>query len=192
MDFLMMGADSVAGVSLTGEEMLEWTDMPDPRTGSAVLTRAVLDALPTGGRVLLAGPHGDDLIARLAAAGATVEQLVRSMADAQTSRIDHADVPVKVHCGSLATFDEGGYDAVVALGGVAVLVSPEQQLSWTEALSRLRRAIRPGGVLALALPNAFGLDRIADPRAAVLDADADWPSGGPTSHTVTGLAAARR
>lgn len=193
MDFLMMGADSVAGVSLTGEEMLEWTDMSsDPRTGSAVLTRAVLDALPTGGRVLLAGPHGDELIARLAAAGATVEQLVRSLADAQTSRLDHADVPVKVHCGSLTTFDGGDYDAVIALGGVAVLISPEQQLSWTEALSRLRRATRPGGMIAVALPNSFGLDRVADPRHGVRDTDADWPSGGPTSQTVTGLDAARR
>ena len=188
MDFLMLGADSVAGVDLTGEEMLEWTDMP-PREArkSSVLAYAVGKLLPPGGRLLLAGAHDAELIRGLADAGASIDLLLRSLADAQAARIEHADIPVKVHCGSLNTFPGSGYDAVVALGGVAVLATPEQALSWPDAVAALRDAVRPGGTMVIAVPNAFGLDRVVDPRHGVRDTNDAWPTGA-RARTVDGLA----
>jgi SAM-dependent methyltransferase len=188
MDFLMLGADSVAGVDLTGEEMLEWTDMPSREARkSSVLAYAVGKLLAPGGRLLLAGAHDAEFIRGLADAGASIDLLLRGLADAQAARIEHADIPVKVHCGSLNTFSETGYDAVVALGGVAVLATPEQALSWPDAIAALRRAVRPGGTMVVAVPNTFGLDRVVDPRHGVRDTNDDWPSGAP-ERTADGLA----
>ncbi|MEV6967378.1 hypothetical protein AB0M47_19965 [Hamadaea sp. NPDC051192] len=174
-------------VNLAGEEMLDWTEPPADRPGStAVLSQAIRDLITPGGRVLFAGNDDEELIRSLVATGTHVDLLLRGHTDAETAQTAYAGLPVTVHNGSLNMFGETGYDAVLALGGIARLNTPEHVLSWPDAVAALRRTLRPGGTLAVVVANPFGVDRIADPRSGVRASNDDWPTG-TASRPVTGL-----
>src|ERR1700761_7652562 len=91
-----LAAPPVSNLRRIGGEMFAWSDR-DPRRGPAVPGGAVLRYLLAGlagpGRtVLVAGPHDDDLVSGLAAAGATVSWLVRSLSDAELAARTHPEV----------------------------------------------------------------------------------------------------
>jgi hypothetical protein len=172
----------VDGIDLAGEEMLDWAESAG---SSGVLTLAIRDLITPGSRVLLIG-SADDLVRSLVTDGASVDLLLRGTSDALQASAAYAGLPVSVHSGSLHMFGETGYDVVLALGGIARLSTPERVLSWPEAAAALRRAVRPGGTVAVVVANPFSVDRIVDPRHGVRTSDDDWPAGTAT-RTVTGL-----
>lgn len=162
-------------LTLIGGEMPDWSDRgadQRPPVGGAVLAEILRRIGPGSGRVLVAGPHDDTLIDALGPE-ADVVCLVRSEPDA--ARL--ARLGVTVRCGTLAKLTEvERYDVVVALDGVDRLCSVEgAQLDWAEAVQALKRVLRPGGSLLLAVENELGVHRLVD-RAAPTSAHglADW------------------
>ncbi|BFU47275.1 hypothetical protein [Krasilnikovia sp. MM14-A1004] len=162
-------------VRLIGGEMPAWSDRRPgerPPAGGPVLAHllgrlAVL--LPAGGRALIAGPHDDAIVAELTA-HAEVTCLLRAKPDADRL----AGRGVTVLCGTLAKLtDADRYDVVVALDGLDRLCSVEgPQYDWAEALQVLRRTLRPGGTLLLAVENELGVHRLVD-RSATTSAHTD-------------------
>ncbi|MEV4703759.1 hypothetical protein [Actinoplanes sp. NPDC049316] len=156
-----------------GGEMAGWSDTT-PAGGPSYghLLDTLHPLLPEGARVLVAGPHDPSLLTVLPP-DAEVTCLVRaeSDADALNRRV------ATVLCGSLSKLTETDhYDVVIALDGVDRLCSVEgPQYDWAEALQALRRVLRPGGALLLAVENELGVHRLVD-RTAVTFAhtDADW------------------
>ncbi|GAB1689100.1 hypothetical protein [Krasilnikovia sp. M28-CT-15] len=162
-------------VRLIGGEMPAWSDRRPgerPPAGGPVLAH-LLDRLaallPTGGRALIAGPHDDTIVAGLAAY-TDVTCLLRGRPDADRL----AGRGVTVLCGTLAKLtDTDRYDVVVALDGLDRLCSVEgPQYDWAEALQVLRRTLRSGGTLLLAVENELGVHRLVD-RSAVTAARTD-------------------
>jgi hypothetical protein len=148
-------------IRMIGGEMPEYTEEHPPAGG--LLHRYLLGRLPTGIRVLIAGPHDTGLISALAERR-DVTCLVRSQPDA-------AAIPdVTVLCGTLSKLtDADRYDVVIALDGVGRLCSPEDTpLDWTESVRVLARALRPGGTLLLTVENELGVHRLVDPGAPTL------------------------
>ncbi|MFI5494477.1 hypothetical protein [Actinoplanes sp. NPDC051859] len=154
-----------------GGEMAGWSD-PAPAGGATYrcLVRALHPLLTAGSRVLVAGPHQPELIAALPAA-ADVTCLIRGDRDAKALPPDRSNVL----CGSVAELTDS-FDVIIALDGVARLCTVEgPQYRWTESLQVLRRLIRPGGVLLLAVENELGVHRLVDRRPATsAPQDADW------------------
>ncbi|BCJ44013.1 hypothetical protein GCM10010168_68160 [Actinoplanes ianthinogenes] len=151
-------------IQLIGGEMPDYAEQLPPAGGP--LLRHLVEHLPTGARVLLAGPHDPGLVAALAP-GRELTCLVRSHPDALAQ--DARDVPgVRILCGTLPKLTETDrYDAVLALDGVARLCSPEgPQLDWLDAVRALKRVLRPGGALLLTVENELGVHRLVDPGAA--------------------------
>jgi SAM-dependent methyltransferase len=148
-------------IRMIGGEMAAWTE-DRPPAGGALLAHLV-DRLPPGTNVLVAGPHDAALIDALARR-ATVTCLVRS----QPAAIELQQHGVQVLCGTLAKLsDTDRFELVVALDGLDRLCSVEgPQLDWAEALQALKRALRPGGTLLLAVENELGVHRLVDPEAA--------------------------
>jgi hypothetical protein len=149
-------------LKMIGGEMPEWSDRradERPPAGGAVLAEILRRLAPAGGRILVAGPHDDALIDALGSRTEVV-CLVRSEPDG--ARL--AQRGVTVLCGTLAKVtDTDRYDLVVALDGLDRLCSVEgPQLDWAEALQVLRRALRPGGSLLLAVENDLGVHRLVD------------------------------
>jgi hypothetical protein len=157
-------------VRLIGGEMTDWTD-PSPVSGPMLgrLLDLLRPLVPADGRVLVAGPHALSLVDTLAVF-ASVTCLVRSRSDAllRTGRGE-------VLCGTLAKLtDTDRYDVVVALDGVDRLCSAEgPQHDWAESVQVLRRALRPGGALLLAVENELGVHRLVD-RGTVTSRDRAW------------------
>ncbi len=153
-------------ITMIGGEMPEYAEQHPPADGP--LYRHLLDRLPTGIRVLVAGPHHTGLI-RALADRREVTCLLRSRPDAE------ALPDVDVLCGTLSKLTETDrYDVVVALDGVGRLVSPEDTpLDWAESVRVLKRALRPGGTLLLAVENKLGVHRLVDPGTATADPAAD-------------------
>ncbi|GAA4596579.1 SAM-dependent methyltransferase [Actinoplanes octamycinicus] len=148
-------------IQLIGGEMPEYAEQLPPAGGP--LLRHLAGRLPTGARVLLAGPHDPDLIAELAP-GRAVTCLLRSRPDALAQ--DRRGVPgVRVLCGTLPKLTEiDRYDAVLALDGADRLCSPEgSQLDWLDTVRVLKRVLRPGGTLLLTVANELGVHRLVDP-----------------------------
>ena len=142
-----------------------------PAVGGALFGYLV-DQLPDGASVLVAGPHDDALIDTLAARTA-VTCLVRS----QPQAVELEARGLDVLCGTLAKVtDADHYDVVVALDGLDRLCSVEgPQYDWMESLQALKRTLRPGGTLLLAVENELGVHRLVDPVSATsADADSDW------------------
>ncbi|WIM96895.1 hypothetical protein ACTOB_000371 [Actinoplanes oblitus] len=164
-------------IQLIGGEMPEYAEQLPPAGGP--LLRYLAGLLPTGGRVLLAGPHEPELVAALAP-GREVTCLLRSHPDAVAQ--DLRDVPgVRILCGTLPKLtDIDRYDAVLALDGADRLCSPDgPQLDWLDAIRALKRALRPGGTLLLTVANELGVHRLTEPgiRAAARTGDAWRPLG---------------
>jgi hypothetical protein len=157
-------------IRLIGGEMPSWTE-DRPPVGGALLGY-VVDQLPARTRVLVAGPHEDALIDALAQR-ATVTCLVRSQPDAI-----HLDGRgLQVLCGTLSKLTVADrFDVVVALDGLDRLCSVEgPQLDWAESLQELKRVLRPGGTLLLAVDNELGVHRLVDPgTATAAQTDGAW------------------
>ena len=155
-------------IELIGGEMPAWTE-DRPPVGGALLTE-LAGRLPAGSDVLLAGPHAPELIDAVAARAASVTCLVRSQPEA--IELDRRGPTVL--CGSLAKVTAADrYDVVVALDGLDRLCSVEgPQYDWMEGLQALKRVLRPGGTLLLALENELGVHRLVDP-ATVTSAQSD-------------------
>ncbi|GIE98366.1 hypothetical protein [Paractinoplanes rishiriensis] len=148
-------------IRLIGGEMPAWTETRPPAGGA--LGAYLADQLPAGLNVLVAGPHEDALIDALAGRTA-VTCLVRSQPEAIALHARGRDVL----CGSIAKLtDADRWDVVVALDGLDRLCSVEgPQFDWAESLLALKRALRPGGTLLLAVENELGVHRLVDPAAA--------------------------
>ncbi|GAA2619350.1 methyltransferase domain-containing protein [Paractinoplanes durhamensis] len=160
-------------IRLIGGEMPGWTEDRPPAGGA--LLRYVIDQLPDGADVLMAGPHDEALVDALATR-ASVTCLVRSQPDALA--LDATGVAVL--CGTLTKLESERWDFVVALDGVGRLCSVEDaQLDWAESLAVLKRALRPGGTLLLAVENELGVHRLVDPATgtALQDNSAWRPLG---------------
>jgi hypothetical protein len=170
----MSGAD----VGLIGGEMVTWTDDDPERdrvpAGGPLLLELLKRALPSASRVLVAGPHQQTLVDVIVAGAAEVTCLVRSLPDAEALALRHPSVTVV--CGGLDKFTTTEpYDVVVALDGMDRLGSVDgADLSWTESLARLTRALGPDGLLLLALENEFGVHRLVDPALPDAVSDGDW------------------
>jgi hypothetical protein len=157
-------------VRLIGGEMTGWTDS-SPVSGPMLgrLLDLLRPLVPEDGRVLVAGPHAVSLVDALASF-AEVTCLVRAESDA----LELSGRGATVLCGTLAKLtDTDHYDVVVALDGVDRLCSPEgPQYDWAESVRVLRRAVRPGGALLLAVENELGVHRLVE-RTAVTSAHGD-------------------
>ncbi|WP_213000370.1 hypothetical protein [Winogradskya consettensis] len=170
---------------LLGGEMAGWSDAA-PAGGSAYgfLLSELRSLVPAGGRVLVAGPHDPALLTGLRAY-AEITCFVRSQPDADAL----SSAGFSVLCGSLAKLtDSDQYDLVVALDGVGRLCSVEgPQFDWAESVQVLRRSLRPGGALLLAVENELGVHRLVDrvtPTAA--HTDGDWRPLGEYDETKPG------
>jgi len=150
--------------------MAGWSD-PSPVSGRLLthLLGLLRPLVPEDGRILVAGPHDESLVAALSAV-AEVTCLVRSQSDAA----ELSDRGGTVLCGTLAKLtDTDHYDVVVALDGVERLCSVEgPQYDWAESVQVLRRSLRPGGALLLAVENELGVHRLVD-RTTVTFAHTD-------------------
>ncbi|WP_433373626.1 hypothetical protein ACQPZX_02275 [Actinoplanes sp. CA-142083] len=148
-------------ITLIGGEMPGFAEERQPAGGA--LLGYVAAQVPDGVNVLVAGPHEAALVDELAAR-ATVTCLVRS----EPAAIELDGRGVEVLCGTLAKLPEPGrWDVVVALDGLGRLCSAEgPQLDWAESLQAVKRALRPGGTLLLAVENELGLHRLVDPATA--------------------------
>ncbi|MGK5680483.1 hypothetical protein [Actinoplanes sp. URMC 104] len=157
-------------IEMIGGEMPSFTE-DRPRAGGA-LFGYLAGQLPAGAEVLIAGPHTDELIDALAARAA-VTCLVRSEPEA----IELDARGITTLCGSLAKLPaDEKYEVVVALDGLDRLCSVEDaQLDWVECLQALKRALRPGGTLLLAVENELGVHRLVDPTTATsAQNDSEW------------------
>lgn len=157
-------------IRLIGGEMASWTEDRPPVGGA--LAAHLADQLPAGISVLIAGPHEDTLIDALAAR-TSVTCLVRSQPEAIALNARGLDVL----CGTLAKLtDADRWDVVVALDGLDRLCSVEgPQFDWAESLQAVKRALRPGGTLLLAVENELGVHRLVDPTTATsAQTDGAW------------------
>ncbi|MFE9194077.1 class I SAM-dependent methyltransferase [Micromonospora sp. NPDC007208] len=163
-------------ITLPGGEMLAWSDLPQERLADGGPLAALAARLvPSGARVLLAGPHDPALLDQLAHAEVTC--LLRSHPDAVA--LAHRAARVVVG-GPAGLPDDETYDVVIAAAGLDPVESVEgTRLGWNGVLARLVAAVRPGGALLLRLDNPLGLHRLVDttPWYASRD-DSAWVIGG--------------
>jgi hypothetical protein len=174
-----LAAPPVPNLQRIGGEMFAWTDR-DPRRGpaaphGAVLRHLVLQLTGPDKTVLVAGPHADELVAAMAANGARVSWLVRSLADGEQAARLHPTVTIL--CGAAVKLDPAAqFDVVVAADGVSRLNSTEgKQMAPSELIERLTQAVRPDGALLLMHDNHFGLHHTVrlDPGVENFQ-DAEW------------------
>jgi hypothetical protein len=174
-----LAAPPVPNLRRIGGEMFAWTDRdrrrrpPLPR--GAAMRHLIRRLARPGYKVLVAGPHADELIVALVETGAAVTWLLRSLIDAEQSARSHPEVTVLA--GAAVKLDPAErYDLVVAADGVERLNSGEgQQISPSELIDRLAEAVNPDGVLVLMHDNHLGLHHTVrlDPGARERQ-DASW------------------
>lgn len=164
----MSDHDVPASVQLIGGELPTWSDFdspwPVPHPGAQF--PVVAEALAGRNRVLLAGPHGPELVGAVLSTGLSsdteVTCLVRSIPDAKTLAERFDGQKVRVVCGSLERFKDGTFDAVVALDDVRRLYSPEgPEPTFATGTTDLRRLLASDGVLVLAVENELGAHRLS-------------------------------
>ncbi|GIF19728.1 hypothetical protein BJ973_006771 [Actinoplanes tereljensis] len=168
-----LAAPQVSNLRRVGGEMFAWTDQGPVR--GALLRHLAGQFAGPGRRVLVAGPHADDLVAALTDSGATVSWLIRSLGDAENAAREHPKVTVLA--GTLVKLDpEEKFNLVVAADGVERLNSSEgDQMSAGELLDRLAEAVRPDGVLLLAHDNHLGVHHTVQLQPGAREADdAAW------------------
>jgi hypothetical protein len=168
-----LAAPPVSNLRRIGGEMFAWTDTNPVR--GALLRHLAGQLAGRGRRVLVAGPHADDLVAALTEGGATVSWLIRSLGDAENTAREHPKVTVLA--GTIVKLDpEEKFDLVVAADGVERLNSTEgDQMSAGELLDRLAEAVRPDGVLLLAHDNHLGVHHTVRLQPGAREADdAAW------------------
>jgi hypothetical protein len=147
-------------------EMRPWSDEPGP--GGALL-REVADRLVAGRarpRVLVVGPHGQDVLEELVELGAQVTTLLRSFSDAE--QIAAALPAVDVVAGALdglAARGDAPFDVVLAADGLDRLLGTDSpDLDWQARLRLLVGLRAADGVLLLALDNPLSLASLLDRR----------------------------
>ncbi|MFC0623509.1 hypothetical protein [Kribbella deserti] len=160
----MSDQDVPASVQLIGGELPTWSDFdspwPVPQPGAQF--PVVAEALLGRSRILLAGPHGPELVGAVLSTGVEVTCLVRSIPDAITLAERFDGQKVSVACGSLERFKDGQFDAVVALDDVRRLYSPEgPEPTFANGTADLRRLLATDGVLVLAVENELGAHRLS-------------------------------
>ncbi|WP_433300113.1 hypothetical protein ACQP2F_02175 [Actinoplanes sp. CA-030573] len=144
-------------IRLIGGEMPGFTESRPPAGGG--LLGHIADQVPAGVEVLVAGPHDRALIDTVKTRS-SVTCLVRS----QTAAAELDARGLDVLCGSLTKLEAGRWDVIVAFDGVDRLCSVEgPQLDWAESVQALKRSLRPGGTLLLAVENSLGVHRLVDP-----------------------------
>ncbi|MBO9522527.1 MAG: hypothetical protein J7518_13390 [Nocardioidaceae bacterium] len=146
-------------------EMRLWTDRASavrPAAGGPVLAPLVADLLKqVDGSVLVVGPHGDEVLAPVAARGGTV--LVRALPDGEEIAGRHPGL--RVVCGDLVHAALEPFDLVVALDGVDRVASNDfDPTPWRERFDRLVSLVAPGGVLAATVDNPESVLALADGR----------------------------
>ena len=120
--------------------------------------------LPAGSRVLEIGCGAGFLTVALAARGYRVESIDSSAAMIASTHARLADagladaVAARVEDVHSLSAPDGSYAAVVALGVIPWLHSPER------ALQEIARVLRPGGSLVITTDNRARLNFILDPR----------------------------
>lgn len=168
-----------AAVRLIGGEMIEWSDTGHDLPGGEALEALILNSVPAGGDVLLAGPHRAELVGLLLAHCARVTCLLRSLPDATELHGRYGGSgDLTVLCGGLESLSAdtvpGPFDAVVAAGGFRRLGTPDgAPLGWADGLRRLTAPLASGGTLVMAVENELGVHRLVDP-APVETADDQW------------------
>jgi len=162
------------GPELIGGEMYGWSDLGSRAAGGAPAFLFGAEPLPTGGHVLVAGPHDTGLVRRLTQT-AEVSWLTRSHPDAV--ELAEEFPAVRMLAGSLAKLPSGDrYDMIVALDGTARLCSTEgTTLTWSESVEVLRSVLAPGGTLLLTVDNPIGVHRLVAPDPWYADrGDGAW------------------
>ncbi|QYC38577.1 hypothetical protein Nocox_04750 [Nonomuraea coxensis DSM 45129] len=190
--------EAPGNVRLVGGEMLLWSDLADMAGepgGTADRRGAELELIrrmvpPSGGKVLLVGPHPQAIVDEVAAqAGPAGEEMTAEMARVAVVVRSYPDAcaiadrhpALEVYCGRLEAFaaDEP-YDLVLALDGLLRTHSAEAPAaSWAESLGALSALVAPGGRLVLGVHNDLGVDRILEARPADRDGgDDQWAPHG--------------
>ncbi len=142
---------------------------------SVAINRALIGLAGSGRRVLLAGPHDDNLVTALLGSGAELTYLVRAAGDARRLA-DQWPTPT-VLCGSPGTLDPAHpFDTVIAASGLDRLTSVEgEQPQWIDLVRALTEVLAADGVFAFAQPNPLSLHELVqlDPTRRY-DMDAAW------------------
>lgn len=167
------------GVTLLGNEMLQWTDAESsrPAAGSPVLCELIASVSRPGTRALVVGPHSEQLVEAVAAGCAEVTLVLRSMPDARTLARRYADRPeIAISCGTLEKIGSGPFDVIVALDGLdRVLAADAADLGWQARLSHLAALLVPGGSLLVGMENDLGTHRLVGlPDPEVRNGDEEW------------------
>jgi hypothetical protein len=157
----------MASVEIIPGEMRLWTDraaaVRQP-AGGAIGTALLADLLrdPGSTRVLVLGPHSDDVYLALGDRDVTVLQ--RSLSDAEEHAIRFAGH--RVVTGDLASFGDGQtWDLVVALDGVERVSSNDRpSVTWADRVAHVVALVAPTGRLVLGVDNPTGALALADAR----------------------------
>jgi hypothetical protein len=148
--------ESASAITFVGAEMRGGSDGPGLVPAAAL---EFIDTLPSGARILLAGPHEDAIAERLADLGYSVDVLLRAIDDADAAR-NRLPGSVGVLCGSVVRLRDT-YDAVIALGGLDRVASADAPAAdWSAALEALTARVAPAGRLAVVVRNGLGIDHL--------------------------------
>lgn len=173
-------SDNQLAVDVVRGEMQPWSDYTGKRGAvQGPVLRALLDdVLPSGGRTLIVGPHGAELVEAVVAKASETTVLVRSVSDAGELAEQFGD-KLQVVAGALdglASADRPGFDVVVAADGLdRVLGYDSGDLNWAQRLDALAGVASPEAVVVLGLENEFALTNLLDRRPAdARHGDDDW------------------
>lgn len=164
-------SDNQLAVEVVRGEMQPWSDS-DNATSGLVLAALLDDVLPAGGRTLVLGPHGADLISVVLSRTSDATLLVRSVSDAEAAQSSG----FRVVAGALDGLTGESFDVIVALDGLdRVLSYDSDDLNWSRRLDLLAALAAPDAVVLLGLENEFALTTLLDQRPPdQRHGDNDW------------------